>query len=668
MQELNTWQPKELLEAINHLLEYQNYSLAFQCLENVFQKTEPNTKEYLYAQVLLIDTYLHSGQFQNAINLCQELINSEHQTTQILAQFYLNRVSTDIRITKTKNETASTQIALNQAEAVQLINTGYQALTQKQYLEAIKALEKFCQNASKNTKQYLQAHQWLVKAYQENGQIDDAIALCQKLLLHEYESIRKWARKLLYTELFIDNFTINTLITTSNLELQPQPKVTKTIEEETVTKRFIPKTLNEFKDFCQKHLLPELKTFETRRKQVLFSILISHVIFLTAFTFLLKGYPVVFAYLTENILIIYYGTKNVNIPITFIVLLFNYLILFLILFWLWIMFYSASLETLSRDFKFKISENIFTFVNQDKNLTYIRASLPQDIRDTLYAFQHSQLFQGIIRPNKIRQTDYISGKFKGVNICFSYIRAELEVEHSWTKYFDLTSFASFQEAEIINFDSFGGFIFSCLRLICFLTIILPFTVYIVLLIFRIIKIIPYLFGSILQGKSLDYKKFESEVLKNQLTRTSLVFKGFLFRAKFNKTSQAAIIVQPKLINANPHSLNHLKRQIVKLEDPEFAKYFNVYSDDQLEARYILSPSLMEKLVTLRKQKNRNIYISFIDNMIYIAIEHAVEDDELEPNLFKSMLRFSPLKNYFETLNFVLTTVDELNLDKYIWQD
>lgn len=191
MQDLNTWQPKELLEAINHLLEYQNYSLALQCLEIVFQKTEPNTKEYLYAQVLLIDTYLHSGQFQNAINLCQELINSEHKTTQILAQFYLNRVSTDIRITKTTNETESTQAALTQAEAVQLINAGYQALTQKQYPKAIKALEQFCQNTSKSTKQYLQAHQWLIKAYQENGQIDNAIALCQKLLLHEYESIRK---------------------------------------------------------------------------------------------------------------------------------------------------------------------------------------------------------------------------------------------------------------------------------------------------------------------------------------------------------------------------------------------------------------------------------------------------------------------------------------------
>lgn len=207
-----------------------------------------------------------------------------------------------------------------------------------------------------------------------------------------------------------------------------------------------------------------------------------------------------------------------------------------------------------------------------------------------------------------------------------------------------------------------------MRLICFLTIILPFTGYLVLLIFRIIKIIPYVFGSIFQGKSLDYKKFDSEVLKNQFTRTSLVFKGFLFRAKFNKTSKAATIVQPKLINANPHSLNHLRKQIIKLEDPEFAKYFNVYSDDQLAARYILSPSLMEKLVTLRKQNNRNIYISFVDNMIYIAIEHAIEDDELEPNLFKSVLRFSPLKNYFETLNFVLTIVNELKLDRHIWQD
>ena len=36
-----------------------------------------------------------------------------------------------------------------------------------------------------------------------------------------------------------------------------------------------------------------------------------------------------------------------------------------------------------------------------------------------------------------------------------------------------------------------------------------------------------------------------------------------------------------------------KRQLIKLEDPEFEKLFAVYGDDQIEARYILTPALMQ---------------------------------------------------------------------------
>ena len=41
---------------------------------------------------------------------------------------------------------------------------------------------------------------------------------------------------------------------------------------------------------------------------------------------------------------------------------------------------------------------------------------------------------------------------------------------------------------------------------------------------------------------------------------------------------------------------HGGRDVVKLEDPEFEKEFVVYAHDQVEARYVLSPSLMRRLL------------------------------------------------------------------------
>ncbi|MBN4000636.1 DUF3137 domain-containing protein [Nostoc sp. LPT] len=174
--------------------------------------------------------------------------------------------------------------------------------------------------------------------------------------------------------------------------------------------------------------------------------------------------------------------------------------------------------------------------------------------------------------------------------------------------------------------------------------------------------IPYIINHILRVRKIGYKKFESEVIKNQFTRTSLIFKGLCFKAKFNKNLRTVTIVQPKVINANIHALNHAKKQVIKLEDPEFAKFFTVYGDDQIEARYVLSTSL---IVNFRKKTNRNIYISFVDDMIYIAIEEAVENNIFYPNLYKSVLSFAPLREYFETLNLMLGIVEDLNLDKRI---
>ncbi|WP_242049201.1 DUF3137 domain-containing protein [Aulosira sp. FACHB-615] len=73
---------------------------------------------------------------------------------------------------------------------------------------------------------------------------------------------------------------------------------------------------------------------------------------------------------------------------------------------------------------------------------------------------------------------------------------------------------------------------------------------------------------------------------------------------------------------------------------------------------------MTKLVQFRKRAKKNIYVSFVQNMIYIAIEYA--DDIFEPKLFKKMLSFAPMREYFETINLMLDIVEDLNLNRHIW--
>ena len=48
-------------------------------------------------------------------------------------------------------------------------------------------------------------------------------------------------------------------------------------------------------------------------------------------------------------------------------------------------------------------------------------------------------------------------------------------------------------------------------------------------------------------------------------------------------------------------MNKGRGDLVKLENPEFESEFAVYSGDQIESRYILSSSLMERILSFKKQ-------------------------------------------------------------------
>jgi hypothetical protein len=187
--------------------------------------------------------------------------------------------------------------------------------------------------------------------------------------------------------------------------------------------------------------------------------------------------------------------------------------------------------------------------------------------------------------------------------------------------------------------------------------------YTIILLIKLIKALPYIVSRMLKGQKIDYQHFAEEVFSNKVSRKSL-FKGLFFSANFPKNSKGKTLIIPKLLNSNIHSLNIGKRQIIKLEDPEFTKFFTVYGNDQVEARYILSTNLMAKLVNFRKKAGRNIYVSFVDNMIYIAIEYA--EDVFEPKLFKTMLSFAPMREYFENIQLMLGIVEDLNLNRHIW--
>lgn len=149
-----------------------------------------------------------------------------------------------------------------------------------------------------------------------------------------------------------------------------------------------------------------------------------------------------------------------------------------------------------------------------------------------------------------------------------------------------------------------------------------------------------------------------------------IFSGLFFIADFNRKFRGKTFVLPDLaekslghLGVTLQRLNDTHGQMIKLEDPVFENQFAVYGSDQIAARYILTTSFMERITNFKNKLNKNIYISFIDSKLCIAIEDLYLD--INPDINASLLEFETLENYFEILLFVEQLVEDLNLSANI---
>jgi hypothetical protein len=147
-----------------------------------------------------------------------------------------------------------------------------------------------------------------------------------------------------------------------------------------------------------------------------------------------------------------------------------------------------------------------------------------------------------------------------------------------------------------------------------------------------------------------------------------IFSGIIVIADFNKNFNGKTIIRPTAANLGQFGkwvteIGH-ENAIVHLENVEFEKKFEVYGSDQVEARYIITPLLMEKLLQIEKEFNTPITVSFVQSFICIGIPH--DGDLFEPRLLKSVTDTDYLEEYYHYLMLVTGLVNELNLNTRIW--
>jgi hypothetical protein len=149
-----------------------------------------------------------------------------------------------------------------------------------------------------------------------------------------------------------------------------------------------------------------------------------------------------------------------------------------------------------------------------------------------------------------------------------------------------------------------------------------------------------------------------------------IFKGLFMHADFNKNFSGTTFVLPdtaeKLFGSFGQTLQKLsgRGQLVQLENPEFERLFVVYSSDQVESRYILTPTMMEAMVKLYNRFNGDIYFSFVGSRVYFANGFGTE--LFEPNVIRSGVNYSDVKEMFDLFEMITVLIQELNLNTRIW--
>jgi len=190
------------------------------------------------------------------------------------------------------------------------------------------------------------------------------------------------------------------------------------------------------------------------------------------------------------------------------------------------------------------------------------------------------------------------------------------------------------------------------------------------------KIDRYSGNDLVEGKieetNIKFSDIKAEYKTTSKNKTTwhTIFRGQFFMADLNKEFNDRMVVLPdsaeKLLGGIGRFLqshNPDRDKLIKLDNPEFEKEFVVYANDEITSRYILTHSMMQRILNFKKKSKKEIYLSFRNSKIFVAVSSK---DMLEPNPFKPLNDFNTIKEYYESFKIVVDIVNELKLNRRIW--
>lgn len=158
-----------------------------------------------------------------------------------------------------------------------------------------------------------------------------------------------------------------------------------------------------------------------------------------------------------------------------------------------------------------------------------------------------------------------------------------------------------------------------------------------------------------------YEKTERRNGKTTTIRHT-VFDGLFITLGMNKNFSCHTVIKPdSLVHQSP--LSSLKR--TELEDVVFEKNYDVFTNDEVEGRYLVTPSFMERINNIKNVFQANkVSCAFYNDKFYIALE-TNKDMFVLGRLWKPADDAEQFMQMYRELASIIKLIDYFKLDQKI---
>ena len=164
-----------------------------------------------------------------------------------------------------------------------------------------------------------------------------------------------------------------------------------------------------------------------------------------------------------------------------------------------------------------------------------------------------------------------------------------------------------------------------------------------------------------------YKDVGIEIIEAEYDRGSgknrrTVFNGVIVKLDMNKNFKGHTVIKPDgILHTSPKSsLKH-----TTLEDVVFEKKFDVFTDDEVEARYLITTAFMDRLNNMKTAFQANeISCAFYDKYLFIALSTPKDLFSLG-SLTKSVNDSQQYFQMYEQMVSIVKMIDHFNLNNKI---